>query len=63
MAEKFRDQYYPAYAKMYDDQAARMARGEVISTDERERLWLMHRRLDQMKREINTAAQREHQDD
>ncbi|EMC98612.1 hypothetical protein BAUCODRAFT_375823 [Baudoinia panamericana UAMH 10762] len=63
LAEKFRDVYYPAYAVMYDAQAAKQAKGEKISKDERDRLWAMHNRLVQMKREIETASQREHQDD
>lgn len=58
MAEKFRDQYYPAYATMYDEQAAREARGERVGREERERLWAMHRRLEQIKREIRKAALR-----
>lgn len=63
LAEKFRDVYYPAYAQMYDAQAAKQAKGEVVSKDERERLWAMHRRLEQMKREIQIASQREHRED
>ena len=59
VAEKFRDHYYPVYAKMYDGMAARQAKGEVIPPDEREQLWKMHGRLDQMKREIRAASQRE----
>ena len=58
MAEKFRDDYYPAYTKLYDEQAAKEAKGEVITKDERDRLWAMHRRLEQMKREIEIASQR-----
>ncbi|KAK5134625.1 hypothetical protein LTR08_006281 [Meristemomyces frigidus] len=63
LAEKFRDVYYPAYALMYDAQAAKEAGGEAVSKDERERLWLMHRRLEQMKREIRIAAEGEHRED
>ncbi len=59
LAEKFRDQYYPAYAAMYDAQAAREVKGEVVGSEERERLWAMHRRLEQMKREIRVAGERE----
>ncbi|RMY01808.1 hypothetical protein D0867_11266 [Hortaea werneckii] len=58
MAEKFRDDYYPAYTKLYDEQAAKEAKGDVITKDERDRLWAMHRRLEQMKREIEIASQR-----
>lgn len=63
MAEKFQAVYYPAYAQMYDAQAAKVAKGEVITKDERERLWAMHRRLEQMKREIRIASEREHRED
>lgn len=63
LAEKFRDVYYPAYTKMYDAQAAKEAKGETISKDERDRLWAMHRRLEQMKREIQIAAQREQREE
>ncbi|TKA53272.1 hypothetical protein B0A55_13348, partial [Friedmanniomyces simplex] len=59
LAEKFRDQYYPAYAAMYDAQAAREGKGEGVGREERERLWAMHRRLEQMKREIQRAGERE----
>ncbi|KAK0272839.1 hypothetical protein LTR57_015617 [Friedmanniomyces endolithicus] len=59
LAEKFRDQYYPAYAAMYDAQAAEEMKGEMVGTEERERLWAMHRRLEQMKREIRVAGERE----
>ncbi|KAK5731698.1 hypothetical protein LTR17_011169 [Elasticomyces elasticus] len=63
MAEKFRDQYYPAYAAMYDAQVAKEAKGEQVSKEERDRLLAMHRRLEQMKREIQTASEREHRED
>lgn len=63
LAEEFRDKYYPAYAKLYDGQAAMEARGEKVSKEERERLLEMHKRLDQMKRDMKTAAQREHSGD
>ena len=59
VAEKFRDIYYPAYAKLYDEQAATEARGEKVSTVERQRLLDMHKRLEQMKREIAAAARRQ----
>ncbi|KAK4892041.1 hypothetical protein LTR27_009391 [Elasticomyces elasticus] len=63
MAEKFRDQYYPAYAAMYDAQVAKEAKGEQVGKEERDRLLAMHRRLEQMKREIQTASEREHRED
>ena len=62
LAEKFRDTYYPAYLKLYDTQAATEARGEKVSKEERERLWAMHKRLEQMKREIVIASRRESED-
>ncbi|KAF2770206.1 hypothetical protein EJ03DRAFT_326605 [Teratosphaeria nubilosa] len=57
VAEKF-TVYYPAYAKMYDELAAKEQRGERVGGEERERLWAMHRRLEQMKREIAVASRR-----
>ncbi|KAK3710741.1 hypothetical protein LTR37_010160 [Vermiconidia calcicola] len=63
LAEVFRDKYYPAYAKLYDEQAAIEARGEKVSKEERERLLAMHSRLGQMKREIFAASKRENLDD
>lgn len=63
LAEKFSKDYYPAYAAMYDAQAAKQAKGEEVTKDERDRLWAMHRRLEQMKREIQIASQREHRED
>ncbi|KAK5121069.1 hypothetical protein LTR85_005553 [Meristemomyces frigidus] len=63
MAEKFSAVYYPAYALMYDAQVAKAAKGETVTNDERERLWAMHRRLEQMKREIQAASEREHRED
>jgi RNA polymerase II elongation factor ELL len=60
LAEKFRDVYYPAYARLYDAQAAKDAKGEVVSPDERDHLLAMHRRLQQMKREIEVASQRDY---
>ena len=63
LAEKFRDIYYPAYTKLYDEQAAMEARGEKVSKEERERLLRMHGRLEQMKREIASASQRERRDE
>lgn len=59
LAEKFKDTYYPAYVKLYDSQAEMEARGEKVSKEERERLWAMHKRLEQMKREIVIASKRE----
>jgi len=63
LAEKFRNQYYPAYAAMYDALAAKEAKGEKVGKDERDKLWAMHRRLEQMKREIQIASEREHAED
>lgn len=63
-AEKFVKQFYPAYTKLYDEQAAKEARGEVVSKEERGKLWTMHRRLEDMKREIllASAAQQQQMD-
>ena len=59
IAQKFQDVFYPAYARLYDEQAAREARGEVVGVEEREKLLAMHRRLAQMKGEIAVAGRRE----
>lgn len=63
IAQKFREVYYPQYAKLYDEQAAMERRGERVPAEERQRLWEMHRRLEQMKREIRAASAREHMDE
>ncbi|KAK4504063.1 hypothetical protein PRZ48_004978 [Zasmidium cellare] len=63
IAQKFRDEYYPAYAKLYDEQAAMEKRGETVPRHDRQRLWDMHKRLEQMKREIKAASLREHLDE
>lgn len=60
LAQKFQDQYYPQYAKMYDSMAERQASGERIGKAEKDKLWEMHERLNQMKREIEAASRREH---
>lgn len=58
-ADKFLKQFYPAYTKLYDEQAGKEARGETVSKEERGKLWSMHRRLESMKREIQLAAERQ----
>ncbi|KAF2211668.1 hypothetical protein CERZMDRAFT_112392 [Cercospora zeae-maydis SCOH1-5] len=63
LAEKFREELYPAYAKLYDELEAIEKRGEVIPAKDKERLWKMHRRLEQVKREMREASAREHEDD
>ncbi|CAK3948279.1 Hypothetical predicted protein [Lecanosticta acicola] len=63
IAQKFRDVYYPQYAKLYDEQAAMEKRGETVPREDRQRLWDMHRRLEQMKREIRAASAREHMEE
>lgn len=62
IARQFRDVYYPQYAKLYDEQAAMEKRGEQVPREERQRLWQLHRRLEQMKREIKAASLREDED-
>ncbi len=52
IAQSFRDTYYPAYVKLYDEQSAMEARGEKVPEADRDRLLRMHRRLEQMKEEI-----------
>ncbi|CAK1356729.1 unnamed protein product [Cercospora beticola] len=63
LAEKFREELYPAYAKLYDELEAIEKRGDVIPAKDKERLWKMHRRLEQVKREMREASAREHEDD
>lgn len=62
IARQFRDVYYPQYAKLYDEQAEKEKRGEEVPREERQRLWQLHRRLEQMKREIKAASLREDED-
>lgn len=62
IARQFRDVYYPQYAKVYDEQAAMEKRGEIVSREERQHLWQLHRRCEQMKREIKAASLREDED-
>lgn len=57
-AKNFREKYYPQYVKLYDSIAERQSKGESIRADEREKLWKMHRRLEELKREIGVAAKR-----
>lgn len=54
-AEKFRTTYYPAYVELFDRLQA-MPRHEV-KLEERKKLFEMHRRLKQMKRDIQVAAE------
>lgn len=58
-AKNFREKFYPQYVKLYDSISERQSKGEAIKQDEREKLWKMHRRLEEMKREIAIAAKRE----
>ena len=62
-ARQFRDTYYPQYTAEYDLQLAMETRGEKVPRDQRERLWTMHRRLEQMKAEIRVASERENLDE
>lgn len=57
-AKNFREKYYPQYIKLYDSIADRQAKGETIRQDERQKLLKMHRRLEELKREIGVAAKR-----
>jgi RNA polymerase II elongation factor ELL len=57
-AKNFREKYYPQYIKLYDSISDRQSKGETIRQDEREKLWKMHRRLEELKREIGVAAKR-----
>ncbi|KAI5359395.1 Putative E3 ubiquitin-protein ligase ELL [Septoria linicola] len=62
LAQKFREELYPAYAKLFDELEAMQKRGDVIPATEKDRLWKMHRRLEQVKREINDASARDRED-
>lgn len=57
-AKNFREKYYPQYIKLYDSIDDRQRRGETIRQEEREKLWRMHRRLEELKREITVASKR-----
>lgn len=57
-AKNFREKYYPQYVKLYDSIAERNAKGETIRQEERDKLWRMHHRLQELKREIGVAAKK-----
>jgi RNA polymerase II elongation factor ELL len=57
-AKKFREQFYPQYVRLHDSISERQAKGETILKEERDKLWRMHRRLEELKREIGVAAKR-----
>nr|POF17091.1 rna polymerase ii elongation factor ell1 [Quercus suber] len=61
LAEKFRE-YYPRYEQMYEALQLKQDRGHQVGDDEKEKLWTMHKRLEEMKRQIERAALREHED-
>ncbi|GAB7341963.1 hypothetical protein MBLNU457_g0263t1 [Dothideomycetes sp. NU457] len=54
LAEKFRSHYYPKYNKLYDELSSMPP--EQVKEEDRKKLWDMHRRLEQMKREIRVAS-------
>lgn len=58
-AKNFRERFYPEYVKLYDSISERQSKGETIRQEERDKLWKMHRRLEEMKREIAVASKRE----
>lgn len=58
-AKNFRERFYPEYVKLYDSISDRQSKGDIIRQEEREKLWKMHRRLEEMKREIAVASKRE----
>jgi RNA polymerase II elongation factor ELL len=57
-AKKFRENFYPQYVKLYDSIAERNSKGETIRQEERDKLWRMHHRLQELKREIGVAAKK-----
>lgn len=61
LARKFREEWYPAYMKLYDELEAIQRRGERMPPADKERLLQMHERLVQAKREIADASGREHE--
>lgn len=61
LARKFRDEWYPAYVKLFDELEAIQKRGERLPPADKDRLLHMHDRLLQVKREIVDASQREHE--
>lgn len=58
-AEKFREQFYPAYIALYDEIEGMRARGEKVGREKVEQLRKWHERLVEMKREIRAASRRE----
>lgn len=54
-ADKFKNEYYPAYIRLYD--RLQNMREDEVSEEDRRKLWRMHTRLRQMKREISLAAE------
>lgn len=61
LARKFREEWYPAYMKLYDELEAIQRRGERMPPADKERLLQMHERLVVAKREIADASEREHE--
>ena len=57
-AKNFREKFYPQYVKLYDSIAERNSKGETIRQEERDKLWRMHHRLQELKREIGVAAKK-----
>jgi hypothetical protein len=57
-AKLFRDKYYPAYIKLYDSISERQIKGETVGQDELDKVWKMHKSLEELKREIAAAAKR-----
>jgi RNA polymerase II elongation factor ELL len=57
-AKNFREKFYPQYVKLYDSIAERNSKGETIRQEERDKLWRMHHRLQELKREIGIAAKK-----
>jgi len=57
-AKNFRERFYPQYVKLYDSIAERNAKVETIRQEERDKLWRMHHRLQELKREIGVAAKK-----
>lgn len=59
LAMKFQDEDYPQYTLLYDSIHTRQQNGEAVSSEEIRKLWEMHKRLQQMKHEIEAASERQ----
>lgn len=59
LAMKFQDEYYPQYTLLYDSIHTRQQSGEVVGLEDMKKLWEMHKRIQQIKRELEAASERQ----